>query len=314
MSYFLFTWESLTPWPPFIRTPFSESSGLSGNRAACAKVQSVKDKGTKRELGLNSEPAPKGSIAKPGPPAKALRRMLPGLKASDGYTRHPFDVEFGVRTSGLIAGRHLKSGQRHDRHNTAYYGVAPSVFQGLVKRWRRSRPVAAMQEFTFLDLGAGMGRAVLLASELPFKAVMGVELHPELDRIARRNLSAWRKAGRARAPMKMICGDAVEFVWPPGPCLAFLFNPFGAVVMRRLLKQMRKSFKGRGGELDILYVNNEQERVLEWQAGFQRLFLGEVRRSRADAIADHRILANQPEGEYTSSNSEDCSIWRWVGS
>jgi hypothetical protein len=38
-----------------------------------------------------------------------------------------------------------------------------------------------------------------------------------------------------------------------------------------------------------------------------------VRRSRADAIADHKILANQPEGEYAVTNWEDCSIWRWGG-
>ena len=297
-----------------IKTASLQSSGLKEIRVACAKVHSVNDEGTKTELCLASDPALKVSIAKPRVPANASRRKLPGLKASEGFTLHPFDVEFGVRTSGLIAGRHLTSGQRHDRHNTAYYGVAPSVFQGLVKRWRRSRPVAAMEEFTFVDVGSGMGRAVLLASELTFKAVVGVELHKELDRIARRNLAVWRKAGWSRAPMKMIRGDAVEFQWPSGPCLAFLFNPFGAVVMRRLLKQMRKSFQGRPGELDILYVNNEQERVLERQAGFQHLFLGEVHRSRADAIADHRILANQPEGEYASSNAEDCSIWRWVGS
>ena len=48
--------------------------------------------------------------------------MLPGLKVGEGYTRHPFDEEFGVRTSGLVAGRHLQSGHRHDRHATAYYG------------------------------------------------------------------------------------------------------------------------------------------------------------------------------------------------
>jgi hypothetical protein len=65
--------------------------------------------------------------------------------------------------------------------------------------------------------------------------------------------------------------------------------------------------------LDILYVNNEQERVLERQAGFARMFMGEVRRSRADAIADHRILANQPDGEYAVTNWEDCSIYRWMG-
>jgi SAM-dependent methyltransferase len=240
-------------------------------------------------------------------------RALPGMKVGDGFTRHPFDVEFGVRTSGLIAGRHLKSGHRHDRHATAYFGVAPSVFHGLVRRWRRTRPVAPLEEYTFVDVGAGMGRAVLLGAELPFKAVVGVELHPGLAGIARKNLTVWRKAGRASAPMKMICGDAVEFEWPEGPCVAFLFNPFGEVVMRRFARAVAKSFRKRGGELDLLYVNNEQEWVLERQTGFERQFLGQVPRSRADAIADYRIMANQPEGEYAASNWENCSIWRWEG-
>ena len=248
-----------------------------------------------------------------GQAAKAGRRVLPGLAVKDGFTRHPFDEEYGVRTSGLVAGRHLKSGHRHDRYSTAYYGVAPSVFQALVGRWQRSRPVAPLEEVTFIDIGAGMGRAVLLAAELPFREVVGVELHPALARIARKNLALWQAAGRARAPMRLVCGDAVEFKLPAGPCLAFLFNPFGAAVMRRLLAAWSKSLAGRAGQLDLLYVNNEQESVLENQAGFVRLFHGQVRRSKADAIADYRILANQPDGEYGSANYEDCSMWRWTG-
>lgn len=227
--------------------------------------------------------------------------------------RHPFDEANGVRTSGLIAGRHLKSGHRHDRHATAYYGVAPSVFEALVRRWRRFGPAAPVKEATFVDIGAGMGRALLLAARRPFRAVVGVELNPTLVRIARRNLALWRRSGRARAPMRMICGDAAEFAFPPGPCVAFLFNPFGAAVMRRVLKNIVANFAGRPGELDILYVNNEQESVLEMHRGFVRLFQGEVPRSRADAVADHRILANQPEGEYAFAKFEDCSIWRWKG-
>jgi SAM-dependent methyltransferase len=243
------------------------------------------------------------------------KRRLPGLAAADGFMRHPFDEAHGTRTSGLVAGRHLKSGHAHDRHATAYYGVAPSVFARLVSRWRRLRPAAPLQETTFLDLGAGMGRAMLLAAEMPFHAVLGVELNPALVRIARRNLAYWRKAGRARAPMRLFCGDAAEFEFPSGVCLAFLFNPFGAAVMRRLVRNIRRNFEGRPGELDLLYVTNEQEGVLEMArtAGFVRLYLGQVQRSRADAIADHRILANQPDGEYASANYEDCSIWRWRG-
>jgi predicted RNA methylase len=259
----------------------------------CAKVQTVKDEQ------MND--------------GKGGRRKLPGLKVGDGFTRHPFDEKFGVRTSGLVAGRNLNSGHAHDRHNTAYYGVAPSVLQRLVRRWQRSGPAASMDATIFVDVGAGMGRAVLLASEMGFKAVVGVELHPTLAGIARKNLSAWRLAGPERATMRMVCGDAVEFKWPKGPCVAFLFNPFGAAVMKRLLKRLAKQFAGRAGELDILYVNNEQEWVLEGQKGFVRLFHGQVARSKADAIADYRIMANQPEGEYASSNWEDCSIWRFVG-
>ena len=115
--------------------------------------------------------------------------------------------------------------------------------------------------------------------------------------------------------MRLFCGDAAEFVFPKGPCMAFLFNPFGAAVMRRVLKNIATRFEGRPRELDLLYVNNEQEGVLEAarQSGFVRLFCGQLQRSRADAIADHRILANQPDGEYASANYEDCSIWRWRG-
>jgi SAM-dependent methyltransferase len=245
----------------------------------------------------------------------AGRSWLPGLKVGDGLTRHPFDTEYGVRTSGLVAGRHLKSGHPHDRHATAYYGVAPSVFRALARRWKRSRPDWAIEDVSFVDIGAGMGRAVLLAAQMPFRQVVGVELNPTLARIAKRNLTIWRTLGLAQAPMKVNCGDAVEFPLPEGPCLIFMFNPFGAPVMRRLLRAWSQSLTRRTGQLDLIYVNNEQEPVLESERsrlpGFVRLFLGQVRRSRADAIADHKILANQPEGEYASANYEDCSIWRW---
>jgi SAM-dependent methyltransferase len=191
--------------------------------------------------------------------------------------------------------------------------VAPSVFHALVRRWRKTGPAGTLEETTFIDIGAGMGRAMLLAAEMPFRRVIGVELHPTLARMARKNRTLWRNAGRAKAPMRIIRGDVLDFKFPPGPCVLFLFNPFGASVMRRLLSKIAKDFAGRPGALDLLYVNTEQEGVLETQRGFTRLYIGQVRRSREDAIADHRILANQPDGEYASSNYEDCSIWRWTG-
>ncbi len=244
---------------------------------------------------------------------KSNPRLLPGLSAKDGLIQHPFDLEFGVRTSGLVAGRHLSMGHRHDRHITAYFAVAPSVFRSMIVRWRRCRAVAPIDEYTFIDVGAGMGRATMLAAEYPFRAVRGVELNPTLVRIGRRNLAHWRTTRRALAPVRMVHRDAVDFSLPPGPCVAFLFNPFGAPVLRRMLRSWGQNLAKSARQLDILYVNNEQESVLRREPGFERLFHGQIRRSHADAVADRRILRNQPGREYMATGWEDCSIHRWIG-
>jgi hypothetical protein len=113
--------------------------------------------------------------------------------------------------------------------------------------------------------------------------------------------------------MRMFCRDASEFPLPAGPCVAFLFNPFGAPVLRRLLRTWSGSLTERVGQLDILYVNNEQESVLEREPGYARIFRGQVRRSHADTVADRTILKRQPGAEYAATGWEDCSIYRWVG-
>jgi hypothetical protein len=149
---------------------------------------------------------------------------------------------------------------------------------------------------------------------MPFKEVIGIELHPTLARIARRNLGRWRALARVKAgKVRIVEGDAVEFQLPAAPTVAFLFNPFGSPVMKRLLKNWNEALRVRPNRLDLIYVNNEHESVLGALPRFSRLFLGKVARSKADAIADYKIMANQPDGEYASSNFEDCSIWRWRG-
>ena len=215
---------------------------------------------------------------------------------------HPFDERYGVDTGGLIGGGELRSGHRHDVFNTAYYGMAPSRFQWVMEQWLADETHAVLGDYSFIDLGCGKGRAVMMASEFGFRQVLGMELHAGLAKIAEKNVAVWRAADRAVCPVRILCGDATEFVFPDGACLLYLFNPFAAPVMKRLIERIEEDFHGRPGMLDLIYFNPEAGELLDAHAGFELLWTGTVAMSQEDAAVD---LVASPE--------DICSVYRWKG-
>jgi SAM-dependent methyltransferase len=223
-------------------------------------------------------------------------------RSNDAESLHPFDERYGVDTGGLIGGGELRSGHPNDVFNTAYYGMAPSRFQWVMEQWLADRTHAVLEEYSFIDLGCGKGRAVMMASEFGFRQVLGMELHPGLAKIAEKNVAVWRAAGRAVCPVRIIRGDAAEFVFPDGACLLYLFNPFAAPVMKRLIERIEEDFRGRPGLLDLIYFNPEAGELLDAHAGFQLLWTGTVAMSQEDAAVD-----------LVASPGDICSVYRWVG-
>ena len=224
---------------------------------------------------------------------------------------HPFDLLHGTRTGSLIPGDQLSTGHRHDRHITAYHGVAPSLFRKLLQRWQ-SLAANPLERTAFLDIGAGKGRAMLLAAEMPFRRIVGVELHPQLAATARDNIALWQQSHTA-PPIRLEEADALRLRAPAGPCLAFLFNPFDFVLMDRFLARLAQSFRERPGELDLLYVNDEQRGVLTDQhRQFRELWRGRIHLSHEDRNADKAIITHDADGLYVTTGFEDCSIWRFA--
>ena len=241
------------------------------------------------------------------------KRLLTGLTVKDGFMRHPFDIEHNVHTSGLVRGPHLDIGHPHDKHTTAYYGIAPSVLEKLCALWRGTTLVAPPEDYSFVDIGAGMGRGLLIAARMPFREVIGVELHPALADIARKNIEKWLKTRRARCPMKIVCQDVTEFEFPSNPCVAYMFNPFGEPVLKTLIRHLEAEFANRPGQLDLIYANDECEELIATNPRWTRLWRGRVPLSAEDEEADKAILNHQPEGEYAWSTEEPCSIFRYIG-
>ncbi len=222
---------------------------------------------------------------------------------------HPFDQLHGTDTGSLIPGEKLATGHRHDRHITAYHGVAPSLFRKLLVHWRTVSQ-HALERTAFVDIGAGKGRAMLLAADYPFRRIVGVELHPGLADLARSNIKIWR-ARHAGPPMRMEENDAMRLRMPAGPCLLFLFNPFDIVLMDRLLTRLTHQFRERPGHLDLLYVNDEQRRLMQDEHRcFQQTWRGRIYLSHEDRLADKSIIAHDANGLYVTTGYEDCSVWR----
>lgn len=247
---------------------------------------------------------------------QAVGNRLVSRRKKEPEPQHPFDTTHGVETSGLIPAGGLVTGHSSDEHVTAYYGVAPSILRSLVELWRETGPKYGIERYTFVDIGAGKGRAMLVASELPFKQVIGIELNPAMADIAERNVEHWIAAhesdptAASHAPVRLVEQDALEFEFPKSPCVAFMFHPFEAPLMKKMLRRMEKQFAKRPGELDVLYVNAECAAVFDANPAFQRLWFGKVAMSPEDHVADLAAIAQQRE--YGSTGDEECGIYRLV--
>jgi SAM-dependent methyltransferase len=126
------------------------------------------------------------------------------------------------------------------------------------------RPQAA----TFVDVGAGMGRVVLLAARRPFRAVVGVELSPALVAVARDNLVAADDPRRVARDVRIVRADAARYAFPRGDLVVYLYNPFRAPVLQALLRRLQR---GPAREVVLLYHTPVERAVIDAEGGFELL-------------------------------------------
>jgi SAM-dependent methyltransferase len=147
-----------------------------------------------------------------------------------------FDAEHGVTTEALIflttlepevIGPNLEFATHYEP--TPVREIAPLL----------DEIPQPLEETTFIDIGSGMGRVVLLAAQRPFKTVVGVELSPTLHEVARENLERFRENEELRCrDVRLIRADAADYRFPRGKLAVYMYNPFRAPVMRELLRHL----------------------------------------------------------------------------
>jgi SAM-dependent methyltransferase len=129
------------------------------------------------------------------------------------------------------------------------------------------------ENYTFIDFGCGKGRVLLLASEFPFRRVVGVEFAPSLAETARRNLERYRSQSQRCKRTEVICTDATKFRMPLEPEVLYFYSPFKGAVMDRVVQNIESSVESYPRDVLVLFagLSSMRDRAFGGRCKFERV-------------------------------------------
>jgi SAM-dependent methyltransferase len=177
-----------------------------------------------------------------------------------------FDAAHGVTTEALVFLGELDPEAIGDalEHATHYEPSPVAQAEALLD----ASPLPP-EATTFVDLGAGMGRVVMLAARRPFRAVIGVEISPALVEIARENVTATRDQRRVVPDVKIVRADAAAYGLPRGNLVVYLYNPFRGPVFDAVLARLRDA--GDRADVVVLYHTAVEHAAIDATQAFERV-------------------------------------------
>lgn len=121
-------------------------------------------------------------------------------------------------------------------------------------------------EDAILDYGCGKGGILISLSKYPFSKIGGVEISPELVRIAQENI---RKLGIGNVAIE--CCDAAEYRQLDEYNYFYFFDPFPAVVMQDVLRNIEESLERSPRKATIIYLNPFCHELIESRGVFAKI-------------------------------------------
>lgn len=177
--------------------------------------------------------------------------------------REAFDARFGTDTSAPT----FESDQKTDVH--FYVPTTASIIYEIIASLA-IRP----DTFTFVDMGSGKGRALLIASEFPFRKIVGIELSQQLHEVAKRNVELYKPASQQCTAFDLKCMDALAYDYDNTPLVLFLFDPFGREILEQVIAKLETSLKASPREAHVVYVYPQFEDVFERSTVLKRVRTG----------------------------------------
>jgi hypothetical protein len=124
-----------------------------------------------------------------------------------------------------------------------------------VRKILRDLPIHTYREYSFIDLGSGKGRVLLVAAERTFHLIQGVEYDAALHQQAEQNIRRYSESKKPGARIESQNMNAMDYSFPPGNLVVFLFNPFGPRVLNRVLGNLVASLESSPRTIFLALAN-----------------------------------------------------------
>lgn len=181
-----------------------------------------------------------------------------------------FDQRYGVSTHDPVE---LKDADVPDSAATMGKGYYPTYERVLKLILRDVTADIELQTFTFIDLGCGKGRALMMASHLPFQHVIGVDFSPQLVQDAKRNVEIFERitGSSVRSSVSVVCANALDFQPPDSDLVIYMYRPFIGHVMEGVLDRLASFRDQTGRRILIAYSCPVDEHLLIANGRFRKL-------------------------------------------
>jgi hypothetical protein len=208
-----------------------------------------------------------------------LLELLPSRrKARFGDLDYDWEHEVNTTRSNVVFRTQFLTGLTA----RPYFASEPWIFEQIMQALPGD-----LSQFTFVDLGSGKGRALLMASDYPFRRIVGVEFMPELNVAAQKNIATYSSDRQRCRQIQSLCMDARDFKFPLEPLVLYLFNPFSESTFAQVLESLRHSIEQAPRTVYIAYRFPEFQSLLaksiwlEKIAGTEQWVVYRNRRDRA---------------------------------
>jgi SAM-dependent methyltransferase len=159
------------------------------------------------------------------------------------------EKKYGLNTSGFDELQHLQKKGIDVSHSTIYMPVNYYMLEKMMNEINQFP-----HNKSFLDIGCGKGRAMVVAAHYGFKKIKGIDISKKFCDEAKQNINNARN-NFTDVEFKVELQDAFYYQVPKDVSVIFIFNPFDEVIMSGVVENILISQEKNPRTIYVVYIN-----------------------------------------------------------